>query len=79
MTTFTYPTDLTDRQWHCIKELLPPAKRRGRPRLLEMRHVVNALLYLLVGGIQWRMLPQPYSPWQSVYYYFGRWRDDAHS
>lgn len=77
MTTFTYPTDLTDRQWDCIRDLIPAAKRRGRPRLLEMRQVLNALLYLLVGGIQWRMLPQEYPPWQSVYYYFRRWRDDG--
>ncbi len=77
MTTSTYPTDLTDRQWHCIRDLIPAAKRRGRPRLLEMRQVVNALLYLLVGGIAWRLLPREYPPWQSVYYYFGRWRDDG--
>jgi putative transposase len=69
-----YPSDLTDSQWEHIKELLPAAKHLGRPRELEMRHVVNAMLYVVVGGIQWRMLPRDFPKWQSVYYYFRLWR-----
>ncbi len=69
-----YPSDLTDSQWEHIKELLPKAKRRRRPRELEMRQVVNAILYVVVGGIQWRMLPKDFPKWQSVYYYFRLWR-----
>lgn len=69
-----YPSDLTDSQWEHIKELLPRAKHRGRPRELEMRAVVNAILYVVVGGIQWRMLPKGFPKWQSVYYYFRLWR-----
>jgi putative transposase len=69
-----YPSDLTDSQWEHIKELLPKAKTRGRPRELEMRQVVKAILYVVVGGIQWRMLPIDFPKWQSVYYYFRRWR-----
>jgi putative transposase len=42
-----------------------------------MRQVVNALMYVVVGGIQWRMLPKEYPHWKSVYYYFRRWRDDG--
>ena len=72
-----YPSDLTDRQWDCIKDLIPPAKSGGRPRELDMRSVVNALLYVLVTGCQWRMLPREYPAWQSVYTYFGQWRDDG--
>lgn len=72
-----YPTDLTDCQWDCIKELIPPAKSGGHPRTLEMRAVVNAIMYLLVTGCQWRMLPREYPAWQSVYTYFRRWRDDG--
>lgn len=72
-----YPTDLTDSQWHIIQELIPPAKSGGRPRSLEMRQVLNAILYITVGGIQWRMLPKDYPKWQSVYYYFQQWRDDG--
>ncbi len=72
-----YPTDLTDGQWEHIKDLLPPAMSRGRPRELEMRRVVNAIFYLVTGGIQWRLLPREYPRWQSVYYYFRRWRRDG--
>ena len=72
-----YPSDLTDSQWDIIQELLPAAKTRGRPRSLDMRLVINAILYIVVGGIQWRMLPNEYPKWQSVYYYFRKWRDDG--
>jgi len=57
--------------------LLPEAKLMGRPRELEMRQVVNAIFYLLVSGIQWRMLPKDFPKWQSVYYYFRQWRLDG--
>ncbi len=72
-----YPTDLTDRQWDCIKELIPPAKPGGRPRTLEMRAVINGILYVVVSGCQWRMLPREYPAWQSVYTYFRQWCDDG--
>ena len=72
-----YPTDLTDSQWRIIQELIPKAKSGGRPRSLEMRQVINGILYIVVGGIQWRMLPTEYPKWQSVYTYFRVWRDDG--
>ena len=68
---------MTDSQWDIIQEILPPAKSKGRPRSLDMRQVINAILYIVVGGIQWRMLPKEYPKWQSVYYYFRLWRDDG--
>jgi putative transposase len=77
MKTQTYPTDLTDRQWDCIKDLIPAAKPGGRPRSLDMRAVLNAMLYLVVSGCQWRMLPTSYPNWKSVYDYFRTWRDDG--
>ena len=77
MNNQTYPTDLTDRQWECIKKYIPPAKPGGRPRTLDMRQVLNAILYIVVGGCQWRMLPLTYPKWKSVYDYFSRWRDDG--
>jgi putative transposase len=73
----TYPSDLTDCQWRLIKDLLPAAKARGRPRQLDMCQVINAILYVIVGGIQWRMLPKEFPNWQSVYYYFRLWRRDG--
>jgi transposase len=57
-----YPSDLTDTQWEYIKALIPAAQPGGRPRSLDMRSVVNAILYVIVGGIQWRMLPRPNPP-----------------
>lgn len=72
-----YPTDLTDPQWDCIKDLIPAAKPGGHPRTLDMRAVVNAILYLTVTGCQWRMLPREYPAWQSVYTYFRLFRDDG--
>jgi len=72
-----YPTDMTDSQWNHIRELVPAAKPGGRPRTLDMRRVVNAIFYLTVGGIQWRMLPKEYPNWKSVYDYFLQWRDNG--
>jgi putative transposase len=68
-----YPSDVTDSQWNIIQEMIPPAKLGGRPRSLEMRQVINAILYITVGGIQWRMMPREYPKWQSVYAYFRQW------
>ncbi|MBX3061313.1 MAG: IS5 family transposase, partial [Anaerolineae bacterium] len=72
-----YPTDLTDSQWDYIKKLLPSAKLGGRPRSLDLRQVINAILYVTVSGIQWRMLPYEYPKWKSVYHYFRAWRKDG--
>lgn len=57
--------------------MVPLAKSGGRPRSLEMRQVINAILYVTVGGISWRMLPKEYPQWQSVYSYFRQWRLDG--
>jgi len=75
--TQLYPSDLTDSQWDIIQEMIPAAKSGGRPRSLDMRQVINAILYVTVGGIQWRMLPKEYPNWQSVYTYFRNWRRDG--
>ena len=72
-----YPTDLTDTEWDLIKDVIPPPKPGGRHRELDMRAVVNALCYVVAGGIKWRMLPQEYPKWQSVYWYVRQWRDSG--
>ncbi len=72
-----YPSDLTDSQWHHIKELFETENRFGRPRELDLRRVVEAILYLLTTGCQWRYLPQEFPKWQSVYYYFRKWEADG--
>jgi putative transposase len=72
-----YPTDLTDRQWQIIKDLLPPPKPGGRPRTICLRQAFNAMLYLLTTGCQWKMLPQSYPHWRTVYGYFRAWQQDG--
>jgi putative transposase len=74
MQTKLYPTDLTDHQWELIKDLLPAPCARGRKRRLQFRTILNAILYVVVGGIQWRLLPREYPKWKSVYHYFRVWR-----
>ncbi|WP_437192858.1 transposase [Planctomicrobium sp. SH527] len=59
-----YPSDLTDAQWELISHLIPPAKPGGRPRGVDMREVINALLYLERSGCQWDMLPHDLPPRQ---------------
>jgi putative transposase len=73
----TYPSDLTDQQWAILEPLIPPCKHGGRKREVDIRRVVNGILYRNKSGCQWRMLPKDYPPWGTVYYYFAMWRDDG--
>ena len=69
-----YPTDLTDTEWAILKPLVPKARAGGRPRSVDMREIINAIFYVLRGGIPWRMLPHDLPPWKTVYHYFRAWR-----
>lgn len=68
-----YPSDLTDEQIEFIKQFLPESSDFGRPSL-DIGQVLNAIFYVLVGGIAWRMLPTDFPNWKSVYHYFWKWR-----
>jgi transposase len=70
-----YASDVTDEEWALIEALLPPPRRLGRPRTTEMREVVNAMLYMLTTGCQWRLLPKEFLPFSTVQRFFYRWRD----
>ena len=72
-----YATDLTDEQWAILEPLVPPAKQGGRPRQVNMREVLNTLLYLNRAGCQWDMLPHDLLPKSTVYDYFAAWRNDG--
>jgi transposase len=72
-----YSTDLTDEQWALIAPHLPPPRPGGRPRQTNLRDVVDAILYLLRTGCQWRLLPRNFPPWGTVWSYFRRWRIDG--
>ncbi len=68
-----YPSDLSDGQWQKIRRLLPKKKKRGR-KPLDRRTVINAILYVVRTGCQWRALPKDFPNWKSVYTVFRRWR-----
>jgi putative transposase len=72
-----YPTDLTDSQWNHIKDFFPQPKPTGRPREVDFREIINAILYLLFTGCQWRFLPNDYPKWRTVYGYFAQWQQDG--
>ncbi len=71
-----YSSDLTSRQWQLIHKLLPPRLRRGR-RPIERRWIINAILYVVRTGCQWRMLPKDFPNWNTVYGIFWHWRNDG--
>ena len=75
MTKFkqTYPTDLKYTEWMLIADFFP-ATHMGRPRKWELWQIINAILYVVRTGCQWRMLPKDFAPWQTVYGYFRRWK-----
>jgi putative transposase len=66
----TYPSDLSDAEWACVQRYLPPLSRRGRPRTHLLRHVFDAIFYVLRTGCVWRYLPSNFPPWQTVFYHF---------
>ena len=72
-----YPSDLTNDQWNELAPLLPGAKPGGRPRTVEVREVINGVLYVLRSGCSWRMMPHDLPPWETVYKYFRNWSIDG--
>lgn len=72
----TYPSELSDKQWEALRDILPKAKKKqgqtGR-NPIEGRMVINAILYVVKSGCSWRMLPKDYPCWQTVYGYFNEW------
>lgn len=72
-----YATDLTDQQWAIVEPLIPPAKPGGRPRGVNLREVMNSILYQNRTGCQWDLLPHDLLPKSTVYEYFSQWRDDG--
>ncbi|OWK39769.1 Mobile element protein [Fimbriiglobus ruber] len=72
-----YPTDLTDLQWEIIQVVLPAARPGGRPRSVDLREVLNAIVYVNRSGCQWSMLPHDFPAKSTVYEYFSQWRDDG--
>jgi transposase len=72
-----YPSDLTDAEWALVKPLIPPAKRGGRRREVDVREVLNGLLYVLSTGCQWRAVPKDLPPKSTLFSYFDLWNWDG--
>lgn len=72
-----YATELSLEQYQLFESLLNPPRSTGRPRSVNLMHVLQAILYVLVSGCAWRLLPKEYPPYSTVYYYFKKWRNDG--
>ena len=72
-----YTTELTIEQYQLLDSLLPPEAQRGRPRTVNMMLALQGILYILVSGCAWRLMPKEYPPYSTVYYYFSKWRKDG--
>jgi transposase len=72
-----YATELSIEQYELFASLLSPSSQTGRPLSVRLMRVFQAILYVLVTGCAWRLLPKDYPPSSTVYYYFRKWRDDG--
>jgi transposase len=72
-----YPSDLTDEEWALIEPRIPPAKRGGNKRTVDLRAVANGLMYILSTGCQWRAIPKDLPPRSTLYDYFDLWSWDG--
>ena len=77
MNTNKYPSDTTDDQWRLIETAIPPQRGSGRPRKTDLRRVADAIFYVSRSGCQYRMLPRDFPPWDTVYYYLAKWKQDG--
>src|ERR1051326_4374775 len=72
-----YPSDLTDAEWVLVEPMIPPAKRGGRRREVNIREVLNAIFYVLSTGCQWQALPKDLPPKSTAHHYFMLWDWDG--
>ena len=72
-----YPSDLSDAEWRLVEPLIPPARRGGRRRSINVREMLNAIFYVLWTGCQWKALPKDLPPKSTVYVYLDLWNWDG--
>ena len=72
-----YPSDLTDDEWAYIEALIPPAKRGGNKRHVDVREVMNGIMYILSTGCQWRAIPKDLPPRSTLFDYLDLWSYDG--
>jgi Transposase and inactivated derivatives len=70
-----YESSLTDAQWEVLEPMLPKPSKMGRPPT-DRRQIIDAILYIVKGGIQWRLLPHDFPPWKTVYHVYRKWKLD---
>lgn len=70
-----YPSDISREQFENIKDILEGARKKTKPRRLDLYEVFCAVLYILKSGCQWRMLPSDFPKWRSVHAYFQIWSE----
>ena len=70
----SYVSDLADAEWECLGSHVSAPSKRGRPRIHSSRVILDAIFYVLRSGCPWRLLPHEFPLWESVYYWFRRWR-----
>src|SRR3954467_9866571 len=76
-TALRYETDLTDAEWAVIEPHMPRPAKLGRPPDWAFREIIDAIFYVLRGGIPWRLIPTDLPPWPTVYRWFAAWRDSG--
>src|SRR6188472_1697539 len=72
-----YPSDLTDDEWAHVESLIPPARRGGNKRHVDVREVMNGIMYVLSTGCQWRAVPKDLPPRSTLFDYFDLWNWDG--
>lgn len=72
-----YPSDLSEAEWRLVEPLIPPAKRGGRKRSVNIREVLNGIFYVLSTGCQWKALPKDLPPKSTAHHYFMLWDWDG--
>ena len=72
-----YPSDLTEEEWAQVAPLIPPARRGGNKRTVDVRKVMNGIMYVLSTGCQWRAVPKDLPPRSTLYDYFDLWSWDG--
>ena len=72
-----YPSDLSDAEWALVEPMIPPAKRGGRKRSVNVREVLNGIFYVLSTGCQWNAVPTDLPPKSTIYDYLDLWEWDG--
>lgn len=68
-----YPSDISRKKFEKVRPILESARKKTKPRAIDLYDIFCGVLYVLKSGCQWRMLPREFPKWESIYYYFQIW------